>query len=170
MRDNGQLWLVNVSEKCADNITTLNLDKILPIFTTVLAFEMSQDTIWEEKLLNDPVKFLCAHQVKDGVRRINLTGKMVTTNDLSSFNTSIYSEEVSSYIFDLTGLEMIDSKGAFCLLEFIHHLKEKDAHCFCYGANTMILELLHLLGIDEFVKNYENEGTALKALENDAHG
>lgn len=166
-KNNGSLWLVNVNEKCKDNLTSMKLDKIFTIYSTDLEFELSQDAIWEDKLANDNIDFLCVYQIEDDICRINLSGRMTTTNNLSSFNSSIYTDTISYYVFDLTGLEMIDSRGAYFLVDFIMALKKKNAKCTAYGANDVVTELIDLIGIGEMIPCYKNESQALEALKKD---
>ncbi len=164
IKNKGSLWLVNVSQKCRDNFTSMKLDKILPIFSTDLEFELSQESFWENIASGQSTKFLCVHQIKNDICHINLTGRMVATNDISSFNPSLFSDTISCYIFDLTGLEMIDSYGTQVLMDFICKLKDNKAHCTSYGARVMVEELMELLGMVKYISNYTNESQALKAL------
>lgn len=164
---NGSLWLVNVNEKCKDNLLSMKLDKIFTIYSTDLEFELSQDAIWEDKLVKDNIDFLCVHRIENDVCHINLSGRMTATNDLSSFSSSIYTDTISCYVFDLTGLEMIDSRGAYFLVDVIMAFKKKNAKCIAYGVNDLITELIDLLEIGEIIPCYKNESQALESLKKD---
>lgn len=166
VKNKGSLWLVNVNEKCIDNLNSMKLDKIFTIYSTDLEFELTQDAIWEEKLAQDNIDFLCVYRIENDICHINLSGRMTSTNDLSSFNSSIYADTISSYLFDLTGLDMVDSHGAHVLIEVIMALENNNAKCTAYGANKVVTELMDLIGIGELISCHKNERQALKALKN----
>ena len=165
IKKKGEVWLVNVSEKCRDALISMKLDKIFPIFSTDLEFELSQDSIWEDKLAADPDNFLCVHHIENDICRINITGKMVILKFPTLNFDSIFNKDISYYVFDLTGLEMIDSNGAYIFLNLILEFKKHNAICTMYGGKENITELLELLGFNEYLTCYENENEALKALQ-----
>ncbi len=164
VKQGGAVWLVNVTKKCQENIVSMKLDTLFPIFSSDLIFELSQDSIWEKKLTEKSVPFLCVHTIEKDMCYINLSGRMTSTNDCTSFNFSVYSKDISSYLFDLTALEMIDSHSAFLLLTVIMELKNKGAMPVAFGANDVIRELCTLLGIDEHLKLYKTKKSAILAL------
>lgn len=164
VKNDGMLWLVNVSEKCQDSFTTMKLDKVLPVFSTDLEFELSQENIWEEQLSKKTVQFLCVRHIEDGICRVHLTGRMIASNDLSSFETVIGDEHIASYIFDCTGLQFVDSHGASKLLDTLEALHKAGSVCAAFGLNEVVKELLKLLTIDEFITICDSEKKALKAV------
>lgn len=165
VKNEGSFWLVNVSKACRENFLSLRLEKILSIFATDVEFELSQNEIWEEELSKDTIPFLCICQLENTVYRITLVGKMIAVNDLSAFRNICYIESISKYVFDLTGLEMLDSQGIYLFLECINTLQKHNVKCSAFGVNSIIRELFNLCGIDELIMLCENESSALQILQ-----
>ena len=160
----GMLWLVNVSEKCREYLISVNLDKVLQIFPTDLEFEILGDESREKKLLNNDMKFICVAKMEKDICHINLVGSMTIEYNVSQCNKKIYIKKVKQYMFDLTGLDMIDSSGAYNLRDVISEIKEHKAQCVAFGSNRVITKLLKLLSIDKIMPLYDNERKALNAL------
>lgn len=164
-KNEGSVWLVNVSASCRENLRSLQLEKIFSIYSTDVEFELSQNEIWEEEISKDAIHFVCIHQQEGAIYRIALVGKFIAANDVSSFRNIKYSESVSRYAFDLTGLEMVDSHGIYLLLNLIHSILKNNAKCCAFGANAEVSELFSLCAIDELLTLCENETEALQFLQ-----
>lgn len=157
----GYICVVNVSHKIRDLLESVHLEKVIPIYATDVEFEISQDDIWKQRLLEDGLRFIFLTQLENGICRINLSGYMTATQDLSEISRFLPIESVSSYVFDLTGLDIVDSYGTRVLRELFIRISRKSGRCIAYGANELVTELLK---VDEFaamISFHENERDAL---------
>lgn len=159
----GTVSLVNVNRKIREILAAVLLNKIFPIYPTDVEFELTHSDAWVS-LASRPVDFVFVIAEEDGVCRINLTGQMTTGSDLSSFHDSIYKQGIKQYLFDLTGLELIDSYGIQLLLEVIVQIHKHDGKSAAYGPNSMIREMFELLSLTEHIFCYDNERDALAAI------
>ena len=160
----GSLWLVNVSDKCREYLTSIKLDKVLPFFNTDLEFEILGEESREKTQEHNNMKFVCITNVEKGVCYINILGSMTIEYNLSRCNKTIYKKKIKHYAFDLTGLDMIDSSGACALRDVVSVIKHNKAECVAFGSNRVINKLLKLLSIDRILPLYDNERQALNAL------
>lgn len=160
----GSLWLVNVSDKCRDYLTSVKLDKVLPFFRTDLEFEILGEESREKSQEHNNMKFVCITNVEKGVCYINILGSMTIEYNLSKCSKAIYRKKIKHYAFDLTGLDMIDSSGANALRDIISYIKDNKAQCVAFGSNRVITKLLKLLSIDRIIPLYNNERQAITAL------
>jgi anti-anti-sigma factor len=158
----GEMVLVNVSEPARESLASMNLDRIFTVFPTDLEFEISQETVWEEQASPAASKFLCVSHTEGSVCYINLTGKMMSAEAPELTFDAIFHSGIATYVFDLTGLEMINSNGAYILIELLTKLNAKKAVMVSYGACEMVQELLVLLGISDLMPNFINESLALE--------
>ena len=161
----GFLCLVNVSDKCREQFESVNLHKLFPLYATDVEFEISRDDVWQQKLHENNSGFICIVHTEGNRCRINLTGKMIASPDLSRFNPSISQDGITYYVFDLTGLDVMDTAGASLLLAVILEIAEHKGRCVSYGGSYAVNELIGLLSISEYLPCYENEQQALEALE-----
>jgi len=164
LKNSGSLWLVNVSARCKENLVTLRLDTIFTIFSTDVEFELSQTELWEDTVSQKPHNFLCIPQVKNGVCHIALTGNMTVKNNLSSFHAGIYASDVSRYVFDLAGLELLDSYGVSLFLNFITTLEKNRTRYCAFGAKNSVHDLLTLIAGDKIITFLNDEKNALQFL------
>ncbi len=160
----GSLWLVNVSEGCREYLISVNLDKVLPFFSTDLEFEVLGEESREKKQEYNNMKFVCIINIEKGICYINILGSMTIEYNLSQCSKSIYRKKVTQYAFDLTGLDMIDSSGACRLRDVISVIKYNNAQCVAFGSNRVITKLLKLFSIDRIILLCNNERQALNAL------
>jgi anti-anti-sigma factor len=156
----GLVCLVNVSRRVREFLSTLNLDRVFPIYTTDVEFEVSREDIWNSKHAEQP--FLFVAQVENGVYRINISGDMTVGCDFSMVKSFTPKHEIGIYIIDLSGLEMIDSGSAAVLFDLIERIRRQGGTCRAYGADQIIADLLTVLGIDQRVTMFPDEKTAIE--------
>jgi|WetSurMetagenome_2_1015567.scaffolds.fasta_scaffold248872_2 anti-anti-sigma factor len=157
---NGCLSLVNVSEKIKGIIKAVNLDKLFPLYSTDVEFEISQEQ-FQGHLTGKNVGFVFIAHVENGSFRINCSGQMTVEQDLLPIQNFRRDPRVGRYIFDLTGLDMIDSTGAAALIKLLKDLHQHGDVSFAYGATPSVAELVNLLGLDEYVTLCTDERSAL---------
>ncbi|MBD3422523.1 MAG: STAS domain-containing protein [Chitinivibrionales bacterium] len=163
---NGYLCLVNIKDRIRQMFIEVNLDKIFPMYTTDTEFEVMQDDIWEKSNSEEDIGFISVVQEEEGICRINLSGNMTVTQDLEQFNTSIFKNGVNDYVFDLSGLDRIDSFGTAYYLNAINFLRQRQANCIAYGANESVNEVFETLEIRDLIPVYHNEREAINAIRN----
>jgi anti-anti-sigma factor len=164
MEAGGSLCLVNVSEKCRDLLESVHLERLIPIYATDVEFEISHDDVWESRVREAEVKFVCIDRVENGACRIALSGHMISHMDLSPLEQALPRKDMKYYVLDLTGLDGIDSFGAHLLLKAFRSAREGGGTCVAYGANTAVSDLLAFLSFDDFLACYDNERAALEAI------
>lgn len=159
----GAICLVNTSNRVRDVMASVNLDKLFTIYATDVEFEISQGEVWERRL-DESSRFIAIARVENGVCRINLSGFMTGANDLSTVNESLCSAETSHYVFDLTGLELIDSFGLGVLRKQLLKIRDVGGTAIAYGIQESIVPLLTFMALDEYLNLYDNEREALESI------
>jgi len=67
-------------------------------------------------MFGDKFTFVCVSRVENGMYRINLSGHMTVEQNLSVINDFKPDYKIMNHVFDLTGLDVIDSSGAHILM------------------------------------------------------
>jgi anti-sigma B factor antagonist len=164
IQKNGAMYLVNVSVDLREVFSMVNLDKYFSIYETDIEFQVFQEDVWKKTRPREPVKFLCFHQVENGVCRVHLSGKLTADNDTSELNESIYTESVRYYVFDLAGLDIIDSAGADLLFRVVGTIRSSGGECIAFGAGDIVGELLRVMQGGPELAVFESEEDALKNI------
>lgn len=160
----GTVALVNVSAPVRRLLDSVNLLKVFPVFATDVEFEITADEGWEVEEKERVLPFVCVTQVENGVVRVTLSGRMTAMEDLSSFNESLVRQNIHAYVFDLTGLEKIDTQAATMMSRVVSRIKESGGVCSSYGAGATVRDLLSLLSYDELLQCRDSEKAALAAV------
>lgn len=160
----GFICCVNVSKKIRELLETVRLDMLFPIYATDVEFEISQDDVWEQKKMGQNIDFLCVVQTENGIGRINLSGQMKSENDLSPIENLEINKNSVGYIFDLTGLEVIDHRGVEALMSAIARVKLSQGMCVAYGAHEGVRDFLNIMALDEHCRLLDNERQALECV------
>jgi anti-sigma B factor antagonist len=161
--DGGAICLVNVSNRVREVMSSVNLDKLFTIYTTDIEFEVSQGEVWDRRL-DEKSRFIGIARVENGVCRINLSGFMTGANDLTAIDESLCSGDISHYVLDLTGLELIDSFGLGVLRKLLLKIREVEGVAIAYGIQESIVPLLTFMALDEYLNLYDNEREALESI------
>lgn len=164
IQKNGAMYLVNVSSDLREIFSMVNLDKYFSIYETDIEFQVFQEDAWEKNRFREPVKFLCFHQIEDCVCRVHLSGKLTADNDAAKLNESLFQDPVRFYIFDLIGLDFIDTFGADLLFRIVKHIRSRGGECLAFGASEIVKELLHLMQGGPELALYDSEEDALKSI------
>jgi anti-anti-sigma factor len=159
--EKGSLSLVNVPRKIRDILETAQLNRVFDIYATDVEFEISCGDKWEKENGGRNPDFIFVCQEEDGMCRINISGQMTTMKDLSKIPKDVYKDSIKYYIFDLTGLDIIDSHGLERLTGIIAQVNNKGGICVAYGANPSIGEMFELLGLTERIACFSDEPKAL---------
>ncbi len=159
----GTICLVNVNKRCRYLLDSVHLGKVMTVYATDVEFEISHDKGWERATRKLGDNFLCIARIENGVCRATLSGNMMSRADLASFDaiTNLQSEV---FVFDLTGLDSVDSVGAQKISLLLKDLAARNARCSGYGAAPEIADLLHYLCLEEYLPLYDNEREALESV------
>jgi anti-anti-sigma factor len=160
---NGSICLVNVSQKIRSVFETVHLDKVLPLYATDVEFEISQEQ-FRKCFSAEKYEFVFVARIENGIYRINCSGHMTVEQNLTAFRDFAWDVAVGCSIFDLTGLDMIDSTGVAMLIKLVKDIHDRGGTNFAYGANQSVTEVVNLLGMDEYVKLFSDERSALQSI------
>ncbi len=163
---NGTISLVNINKKCRDMLTDMHLEAILPMFATDVEFEISQTDLWATRSSEAQTIFLCTHILESGICRINLCGSMALPNSLASILHIKDLETSPWYIFDMTGLDLIDSHGMNMLLGVIEHISMLGGHSIAYGLTEVVRDMFDVLSLAATVTRCADEAEALALVKN----
>jgi anti-anti-sigma factor len=156
----GSVCLVNVSQKIKSVLESIHLDKVFLLYATDVEFEISQEQ-FAKQLDGGKFGFVFVARIENGIYRINCSGSMAATHDLSGMNRFTSDEAVANYLFDFMGLDRIDSTGAEVLFKLVRDIHEHGGTSLAYGANQSVAELIKILGMDEYVTLLPDERSAL---------
>ncbi|KMQ52473.1 hypothetical protein CHISP_0740 [Chitinispirillum alkaliphilum] len=157
----GCLYLVNVRKEVINLLSTMNLDKVFQIFSTDVEFELSQDDILDRYLNHHDLEFLFTSQIESGICRIIFGGRMITGRDFTSCKAFAPRLGVSDYVFDLRGLELIDSQGVEILISLANKIKASRGESRVFGASELVRELIEAFDRDGLFVFCKSEKDAL---------
>ncbi len=158
---NGVLFLVNVSRKISAMLEAVNLERLFTIYATDVEFEISQDDVFNEKMPGGNAGFVFVARIESGAYRIGLSGALATGRDLSSLAAFSPDAGIRHYVFDLTGLEMVDTAGIHVLAQLFVSIRDAGGTVIAYGGDEFVRELLDLLSLTEFVACCKDEREAM---------
>lgn len=161
----GIVYLVNVSDSIYDMLSSMNLDKIFPIYKTDVEFEISVADFNERVKGNKNRGFIFIPKIEENIYRINISGTMTTEFDLTPCKEMELQKNISLYIFDFSALEIIDSRGGSVLLELIKKITNNGGKCRAFGLSDFIIEALRMFGINSLMTFYKNEVDAIEDRE-----
>ncbi len=158
----GHIYLVNVKSEMFHLLSTLNLDKVFNIFPTDVEFELSQDEILEGCFAAESnLEFLFTSQVESQVCRMILGGRMIAGRDYSDCSHFSPLTDISEYVFDLGGLELIDSAGIDVLCSMAQKIKLAGGENRIFGASELIRDLIEVFDVDDLFVFFDCEKDAL---------
>ena len=163
-QSNGFICLVNVSRKVRAVLETVHLDKVFTIYATDVEFEISQEDIFKKRMFGNKSGFVCVSRIENGTYRINLSGHMTVEQNLSVINDFKPDYKIMNHVFDLTGLDVIDSSGAHLLMKLLMNINQHDGKSIAYGANETVASLAEILGMNEFLHFCVDERSALEGI------
>ena len=158
----GTLSLVNVSERLLDMFRALNIEKVFNIYPTDVEFEISQDDFITRQDDTQKMGFLFVAKNESGACRIHLSGEMTGEHDMSSCKQLQIAPDILLYLFDFSGLESIDNKGAEVLSEMTENIISAGGVCRAYGLHDMTHEMLTLFGADSHFTFFTDEQSAFE--------
>lgn len=159
----GVVCLINVSRRVRDLLSTMNLDKIFPIFATDVEFEVSDERMWHRMMSERELGLVFGAQLELGIYRITISGQLTESNDISSCKQFMPSESIKSYIFDMTGLTLIDSSSIIVFQQMLERIASLGGAMFAFGIDEHIRELLELFDMDKYMKFFDDERMAIRA-------
>jgi anti-anti-sigma factor len=158
------LYLVNVSHRVRDILSSVNLDTLFPIFSTDVEFEISQEDILEKKAQDPKAGFIFMSRIENGVYRIAMSGTCGMGRDLSRLSAFSPDQKIKNYVFDLSGLDMVDTPGIHLLAQLFMRIRDMHGSVVTYGGDQSVKELMDILNLTDFVAFYKDERDALKAI------
>jgi anti-anti-sigma factor len=162
----GLLFLVNVSKKIFDLLEAVHLERLFNCYATETEFEISFEEIIKNKIESKFKDFVFVAKIENGIYRINISGKLTGNTDLSEIKNFSYDSHVKIYVFDLSGIDKIDSNGIYILSHLFVNLKNNSARVLIYGADAYLKELINVLNLSDFVECYSTEKDAFDAIKN----
>jgi anti-anti-sigma factor len=161
----GFFCLVNISERCRMVLESTNLHSLIPMYATDVEFEISQHDVWSQRSYEEQIGFMYIVRLENNICRITITGRMTALQDkIARFATDVLQQQIKNYVFDMTGMDIIDSFGASQLESLLDMIRRKGGKSVAYGANEMIKELVSMLAIDRLIIFCENERKAIDAI------
>ncbi|HAJ80449.1 MAG TPA: hypothetical protein DCO75_11840 [Fibrobacteres bacterium] len=160
----GNIYLVNVNGHISRILETVRLDKIFKIYATSLEFEISQDEIFRQKSALDRINFVFVCNIENGVYRINLSGYMTVEQNLSVINNFNPDYTILYHVFDMTGLDILDSSGASMLIKLLLNINSRGGKCVAYGVNESIDDIMKALGMNDYISFFPDERKALESI------
>jgi anti-anti-sigma factor len=157
---NGSICLVNISTKLHELLTSVKLDKVFPLFSTDVEFEIYQNDIWQKKVDERKRGFIFVAQIERNAYYLHISGQMISSNDLSQCDLFSPQAGLRIYLINLSGLEIIDMHGAISFRELTFRISGGGGQCRVFGANNTLMETLGLLGVDGYCTFYPDEHSA----------
>jgi anti-sigma B factor antagonist len=158
----GVLSLVNVSEAIYEMFTALNIDKVFNIYATDVEFEISQDNFLSKNNGKDDLGMLFVAKKEENSCSINISGELTKEYDLTACREFTPFDDISLYLFDLSGLETVDSDGAEALLHLTKTIADGGGVCRAHGAKELKKEMLTILGADTYLSYFKDERSAFE--------
>jgi len=158
------LCMVNVSQKIRDLMSSVNLTRLFPMYSTDVEFEISEGEVWNHRMSQEKFNFFSFAHTDKQCCRVNVGGHMTVLNDLSPFHQSVSGGEASTYVFDLSQLESIDSCGTTMISSVLSRIYDQGSVAVGFGASDAIRNLFSLLAIDKYITLYEDEKQALNGI------
>jgi anti-anti-sigma factor len=161
---NCTLFLVNVSHKIQDILAAVHLDKLFPVYATDVEFEISQDDILGTQASAGKTGFVFVAKIENGAYRISMSGTCGMGRDLSRLSAFSPDRKIRWYVFDLTGLDMVDTAGIHLIAQLFMGIRDMKGSVVTYGADGSVKDLMDVLNLTDFVVFCKNERDALKAI------
>ena len=156
--------LVNVSHRLQDILAAVNLDRLFSVYATDVEFEISQEDILEKQARDEKAGFVFDARTENGVYRISMSGTCGMGRDLSRLRAFSPDPKIKSYVFDLTGLDMVDTAGINLCAQLFVHIRDMGGSVLTYGGDESFKDLMDILNLTDFVRICKDEREALKAL------
>jgi len=164
MECKGRIVLVNVSLRIREVLETVQLGKVFNMYATDVEFEISQDELFKRHFAGDSIAFVFVSRLENGVGRIHLSGHMTVEQDLSAFTDFKPDPTVTHQVFDLTGLDYIDSTGASILIKQLMNIHKQTGKSVAYGVNESIAGLVDILGLNDYLHFLPDERSAMESI------
>jgi anti-anti-sigma factor len=158
------LFLVNVSHRVRDILTAVHLDTVFSMYSTDVEFEISQEDILGKQRGNEKAGFVFVSRIENGVYRIGMSGSCGMGRDLSRLSAFSPDQKIKSYIFNLSGLEMVDTAGIHLLAQLFMRIRDMHGSVVAYGGDESVRELMEILNLTDFVVFCRDEREALQAI------
>jgi len=151
-------------EKYARSSKRCTLTKYLPSTLPTWNSKFRRMRFLEKRMFGDKFTFVCVSRVENGMYRINLSGHMTVEQNLSVINDFKPDYKIMNHVFDLTGLDVIDSSGAHILMKLLMNINQHDGKSVAYGVNETVASLAEILGMNEFLHFCVDERSALQSV------
>jgi anti-anti-sigma factor len=157
----GVLCIVNISQRLIAMFLTMNLDKVFLLYATDVEYEISQNDVWMSRRAELSMDFLFVAQLEGESYRLNISGQMVTGQDLSALVNLLLIPTVRTYIIDLSSLDLVDSFGVAEFIKVVSRICASGANCKIYGASNLVYEAILLFEVNSKIEFYKDEKSAV---------
>jgi anti-anti-sigma factor len=158
---NGVLFLVNVAKKIRDMLEAVHLDRLFTMYATDVEFEISQEDVLERKSADRKNNFVFVAQIENGIYRITMSGTLSASNDFSALKAFEPDRAIKNYLFDLTGLDMVDSVSIHLLAQRFVSIRDQGGVIVTYGGDEQVKSLFEILSLTDFIQCCKNEHEAM---------
>jgi anti-anti-sigma factor len=155
--------LVNVSHRLQDILVSVNLDKLFSVYATDVEFEISQEDILAKRARDEKSGFVFDARIEKHMYRISMSGACRMGKDLSRLAAFSPDRSIRYYVFDLAGLDMVDTAGIHLCAQLFVRIRDMGGAVVTFGADESVRDLMDVLNLTDFVRNYDGEREALKA-------
>jgi anti-anti-sigma factor len=166
MASKGRIFLVNVSQKIRAILEAVKLHTLFAMYATDVEFEISQGELFKSRILGSPIGFVFVRAMENEICRIHLSGHMTIEQNLTDVEGFVPTPFLTRYVFDLTGLDIVDSAGARILTKLLMNIHRHAGKSLAYGANESIAGLVDILGLNEYLQFVADERSALECIGN----
>lgn len=97
---------------------------------------------------------------------IELKGEVDASNsvELDEAIKNAMQDSSKKILVDGSSLEYISSAGLGVFMSYLEDFEEEDIRFVIYGLNDKVLNVFHILGLDQLIEIKANQNEALKAL------
>ncbi len=159
---NKRFAIVNLKKETEDLLISVNITKIIPIFSSIEEFILSLDEPLSHTSSLSPAAVRIEKQKEVAIIHLEILGDGIDTSR-TDFSTIFSGIEHKSVIIDLGNIINLDEKALSAFTQFADTIINKNGRLVLVAVNTLIKDLFLLLGIENkfsFVETI-SEGTTL---------
>jgi len=150
-----QLFLANVSDKIESIMVMVNLEQLIPMFSTLEEFEINYDLECDQDDETDEfnMQLIPGNQFTT----VELHGSIIANESIDSLRSLLakLNDMEPIVIFDLQEFDMVDTIGTELITDFAQNLKNKGGVLIFAHANEILIDLFCLLSMDETLKTFD---------------
>lgn len=104
-----------------------------------------------------------AKQLESGVTVVTISGRMAMggeTERLDATVKGLLQQERKNFVFDITGLDYVDSSGIGMLVSCLTNVKKAGGELKIAGANPRIRRIFAMTGVESMMPMFESVAAA----------